>query len=304
MTERFRPSGGTVRLDGRGSGGPWGTNVIYRWALTTPASGVTFDDATSATPEATIPALAADTELTFTLTVTGRGHIGSGTETDTDTASVTATDSVIASGDATLSDLRVNDGTGDLTLAPAFAPGTFVYTASVGSAVTTVTLTATVNHADASVSAVALDGTAITDSNFTDGITVPSLLVGGNGIILMVTAENGATQAYTVTVTRAEAVGNTAPTASDSSVTTNEDTAYPFAAGEFNFADSDAGAALASVRVVTLPVAGALAFDGRAVTAGQAGPGCGHRQAGIHAGGERQRDGLCQLHLPGERRHG
>ena len=263
-------SGGTVRLDGSGSGGPWGTNVTYRWALTTPASGVTFDDATSATPEATIPALAADTELTFTLTVTGRGHIGSGTETDTDTASVTATDSVIASGDATLSDLRVNDGTGDLTLAPAFAPGTFVYTASVGSAVTTVTLTATVNHADASVSAVALDGTAITDSNFTDGITVPSLLVGGNGIILMVTAENGATQAYTVTVTRAEAVGNTAPTASDSSVTTNEDTAYPFAAGEFNFADSDAGAALASVRVVTLPVAGALAFHGTAVTAGQA----------------------------------
>ena len=265
-------SGGTVRLDGSGSGGPWGTNVTYRWALTTPASEVTvtFDDATSATPEATIPALAADTELTFTLTVTGRGHIGSGTETGTDPASVTATDSVIASGDATLSDLRVNDGTGDLTLAPAFAPGTFVYTASVGSAVTTVTLTATVNHADASVSAVALDGTAITDSNFTDGITVPSLLVGGNGIILMVTAENGATQAYTVTVTRAEAVGNTAPTASDSSVTTNEDTAHPFAAGEFNFADSDAGDALASVRVVTLPVAGALGLDGTAVTAGQA----------------------------------
>ena len=265
-------SGGTVRLDGSGSGGPWGTNVTYRWALTTPASEVTvtFDDATSATPEATIPALAADTELTFTLTVTGRGHIGSGTETGTDPASVTATDSVIASGDATLSDLRVNDVTGDLTLAPAFAPGTFVYTASVGSAVTTVTLTATVNHADASVSAVALDGTAITDSNFTDGITVPSLLVGGNGIILMVTAENGATQAYTVTVTRAEAVGNTAPTASDSSVTTNEDTAHPFAAGEFNFADSDAGDALASVRVVTLPVAGALGLDGTAVTAGQA----------------------------------
>ena len=33
-------AGGTVTLDGSGSGGPWGTNVTYRWALTTPASGV------------------------------------------------------------------------------------------------------------------------------------------------------------------------------------------------------------------------------------------------------------------------
>ena len=266
----FSTSGGTVRLDGGGSGGPWGTNVTYRWALTTPARGVMFDDARSPTPEVTIPVLAAGTELTFTLTVTGRGHIGSGTDTASDTAMVTATDSVIASGDATLSGLRVNDGTGDLTLDPAFASATTAYTAEVGNAVTTVTLTATVNQAGASVSAVTLDGTAIADSNFTDGIRVPSLRVGDNGIVVTVTAENGATETYTVTVARTAAVGNTAPTASDSSVTTTEDTAYPFAAGEFNFADSDAGDALASVRVVTLPVAGALGLDGTAVTAGQA----------------------------------
>ena len=86
-------AGGTVRLDGSGSGGPWGTNVTYRWALTTPASGVTvmFDNDRIAMPEATIPALAADTELTFTLTVTGRGHVGSGIGTGTGTAKVTAT---------------------------------------------------------------------------------------------------------------------------------------------------------------------------------------------------------------------
>ena len=107
-----------------------------------------------------------------------------------------------ASGDATLSALRVNDGTNDLTLTPAFASGTTDYTASVGNAVTTVTLTATVNHAGASVSAVTLNGTAIADNDFTDGIRVPSLLVGGNGIIVTVRAENGATQTYTVTVTR------------------------------------------------------------------------------------------------------
>ena len=88
-------AGGTVTLDGSGSGGPWGTNVTYRWALTTPASGVrvTFDDSTSATPEATIPTLAAGTELTFTLTVTGRGGTD-GIETATATARVTATQNI------------------------------------------------------------------------------------------------------------------------------------------------------------------------------------------------------------------
>ena len=83
-------AGGTVTLDGSGSdGGPWGTNVTYSWALTTPATGVTvtFDSASSVTPVVTIEALAAGTELTFTLTVTGRGGTG---HTATDTAIVTA----------------------------------------------------------------------------------------------------------------------------------------------------------------------------------------------------------------------
>ena len=70
-----------MTLDGSGSdGGPWGTNVTYSWALTSPTSGVTvtFDDAASATPVVTIPALADGAELTFTLTVTGRGFPGFG----------------------------------------------------------------------------------------------------------------------------------------------------------------------------------------------------------------------------------
>ena len=82
-----------MTLDGSGSGGPWGTNVTYSWALTSPTSGVTvtFDDAASATPVVTIPALAEGTELTFTLTVTGRATNASyGSAPDTDTATVTA----------------------------------------------------------------------------------------------------------------------------------------------------------------------------------------------------------------------
>ena len=89
-------AGGTVTLDGSGSGGPWGTNVTYGWALTSPASGVTvtFDDDTSATPVVTIPALTEGTELTFTLTVTAVPSGATGTAPDTDTATVTATASI------------------------------------------------------------------------------------------------------------------------------------------------------------------------------------------------------------------
>ncbi len=49
---------------------------------------------------------------------------------------------------------------------------------------------------------------------------------------------------------------NTAPTAAHGAVTTPADTAYIFRAADFGFMDSDPGATLASVTVVTLPAAG------------------------------------------------
>ena len=84
-------AGGTVTLDGSSSGGPWGTNVAYSWALTS-GSGPTFDDTASATPMVTIPASAAGSTFTFTLTVTRDGLVSRfrGADTDTDTATVTA----------------------------------------------------------------------------------------------------------------------------------------------------------------------------------------------------------------------
>ena len=63
-------------------------------------------------------------------------------------------------------------------------------------------------------------------------------------------------------------VPNTAPTAEDSSVRTDEDVPYTFEADNFGFADDD-GDALASVIVVTLPGAGVLKLNGSAVGAGQ-----------------------------------
>ena len=59
---------------------------------------------------------------------------------------------------------------------------------------------------------------------------------------------------------------NTAPTAANNTVTTDEDTAYTFTADDFGFMDADAGAALASVKIVTLPTPGTLALDGTDVT--------------------------------------
>ena len=64
---------------------------------------------------------------------------------------------------------------------------------------------------------------------------------------------------------------NTAPTASDGEVTTDEDVAYTFAHGDFNFSDTDSDdTELASVKVVTLPGSGkgTLKFDGTALAAG------------------------------------
>ena len=60
---------------------------------------------------------------------------------------------------------------------------------------------------------------------------------------------------------------NNSPTASDGTVTTNEDTDHTFAAYEFGYADAD-GDALASVKITELPAAGTgtLTLDGTAIT--------------------------------------
>ena len=83
-------AGGTVMLDGSGSGGAWGTNVTYAWALTTPTGvTVTFDDAAIAEPTVTIPPVTGGTDLVFTLTVTGRANSFPGADTAAVTTNTT-----------------------------------------------------------------------------------------------------------------------------------------------------------------------------------------------------------------------
>ena len=179
-----------------------------------------------------------------------------------DTNNATAT----VSEDATLTALTVNDGATELTITPAFASDVTVYSAETINTVTTVTLTAITTSADAAVSMVTRNGSTITDNDPTDGITVPSLNIGINEVVVTVTAQNGTSQHYTLNINRA---ANIAPTATDSLITTNEDTAYPFVETDFNFVDSDSGDTMASVRIVTLPATGALALDGIELTQDQ-----------------------------------
>ena len=121
------------------------------------------------------------------------------------TGAITDNDSTDSS-DATLSALAFRDNAENRTLTPGFTSGTYAYAAQVVNAATTATLTATPNHAEAAVTAVTLAGTAIADSDLTDDITVPSLVVGDNVIVVTVTAQDATTQDYTVTITRAPAL--------------------------------------------------------------------------------------------------
>ena len=75
-----------------------------------------------------------------------------------------------------------------------------------------------------------------------------------------------ASDAFDITV---NAAVNNPPTAADGTVTTDEDTAYAFAASDFNFADTDAGDALASVTITALESAGDLELDGTDVALNQ-----------------------------------
>ncbi|WP_448679534.1 retention module-containing protein [Pseudomonas nicosulfuronedens] len=69
----------------------------------------------------------------------------------------------------------------------------------------------------------------------------------------------------TITVTGS----NDLPTATDSTLTLNEDGQRNFSVNDFGFSDRDAGDALKAIRIDNLPTAGSLTLNGQSVTAGQ-----------------------------------
>ena len=116
-----------------------------------------------------------------------------------------------------------------------------------------------------------------TETNISGATTSTHTLVAadqGKTIKVRVSFTDDASNAETLTSTATAVVSaapNTLPSASDGTVTTNEDTARTFAAADFNFLDTDPGDTLSNVRIVTLPASGkgTLALSGTPVTANQ-----------------------------------
>ncbi|MBT2560854.1 cadherin-like beta sandwich domain-containing protein, partial [Pedobacter sp. ISL-68] len=100
-----------------------------------------------------------------------------------------------SSNDATLSALTISAG----TLTPAFASATIAYTASVSNVTASINVTATRNQANATIK---INGNTVTSGS----ATAVALSVGVNSIAVLVTAQNGTTKTYTITVTRAQPV--------------------------------------------------------------------------------------------------
>ncbi len=106
----------------------------------------------------------------------------------------------------------------------------------------------------------------VTVDNDANAITLAGVAAGASEITVTASDGNGGTATTTFTV---RVTANTPPEASDNTVTIDEDTAYTFDAADFNFSDTDAGGALASVKVTGLETAGALRLSGADVTQDQ-----------------------------------
>ncbi|WP_051217394.1 cadherin-like beta sandwich domain-containing protein, partial [Paenibacillus assamensis] len=139
------------------------------------------------------------------------------------TYTVTVTRAVPKSSNADLNSLALSVG----TLSPTFASGQTSYTANVASGVTELNVTPTVADSKATVT---VNGATVASGS----ASRVSLNVGPNPIAVVVTAEDGTTKTYTVTVTRAQSSN-----ADLSSLTLSEGTLSPaFATGTTSYTAS------------------------------------------------------------------
>ena len=178
---------------------------------------------------------------------------------------------------------KVNDGTVDSAVAntmtidvtagndPAMGAPTITGTAQVGQTLTAVTTGIT--DADGLTSPtytyqwIRVDGTEADIAGANSSTYTLEAADLGKTIKVKVSFDDDVGNAETLTsaATATVIAPNTAPTAADNTVTTAQDTAYTFTATDFGFTDADTGAALASVKIVTVPTPGTLALDGTAV---------------------------------------
>ena len=155
-----------------------------------------------------------------------------------------------------------------------FTASNFNYSDQDGDTLSSVTVSALSTSGSGTFS---LNGTAITGSTtvtkaqIDSGLLIFSPSLNDNGSsynTFTFTVNDGTTDSassYTMTVD-VTAV-NDAPTASNNTVTTNEDTDHTFSASEFGFTDVD-GDSLDHVSIETLPSNGTLLLSGVAISAG------------------------------------
>ncbi len=125
-------------------------------------------------------------ENVFTVAVTAQDGIT--------TRTYTVTVARAASSDAALSGLSISQG----TLSPSFDGSTYSYTASVANSISSLTVTPTASHANATIT---VNSATVTNGAASGGIPLSE---GENTVNIIVTAQDGSTtRTYTVTVTRA-----------------------------------------------------------------------------------------------------
>ncbi|GAA4861388.1 hypothetical protein GCM10023310_45950 [Paenibacillus vulneris] len=99
---------------------------------------------------------------------------------------------IMNSSNADLSSLSLSNG----SLSPAFASGTTAYTSNVAAAVSSLTVTASVYDKNATMT---VNGNSVASGQASSPI---NLQIGSNVITIVVTAQDGTTKTYSVTVTR------------------------------------------------------------------------------------------------------
>jgi len=191
-------TGNTVTITGVNTAWPVGSTTVFTMSGGTGASIVSqiTANATSAT-----------------LSLNAGSAAGTLLITDTSTTASTSISVSAFSADAALSGLTISSG----TLSPSFLTGTYTYTDSVANGTSSVTVTPTVNQANATIK--------VNTVSVSSGVaSAPiSLNVGANTISVVVTAQDGVTiKTYTITVTRAVAG---APSISSISSTSNSSAA-------------------------------------------------------------------------------
>ena len=214
------------------------TNLVFRPAAN--ANGSDYDSFTFSVNDGT-----ADSSSTYTMTV-----------------DVTAVNDAPTASNNTVTTNEDTDHT--------FAASEFGFTDVDGDSLDHVTIETLPSNGTLLLSGVAVSaGDEISAADITNLVFRPAANANGSDYDSFTfsvndgTADSSSTYTMTVDVTAV----NDAPTASNNTVTTNEDTDHTFAASEFGFTDVD-GDSLDHVTIETLPSNGTLLLSGVAVSAG------------------------------------